>query len=65
MRRRHQYQKNAKLTEADVVRIRALRRASATGYAQIAALYGVKTETIARVCRRETWAHVPDYPKES
>lgn len=48
----------AKLTEADVVAIRA---ASAAGekHRHIAARYGVTDVTIAHVVHRKTWGHIP------
>ena len=48
---------NAKLTEADVLTIRA--RAAAGEYLQLIALdYGIGQENVSLIVRRETWDHV-------
>lgn len=47
----------AKLTEADVVAIRAARAEGATG-AELASQYGVHRTSIYHICRGDFWKHV-------
>lgn len=49
---------NAKLTENDVRRIRE-RRANGERFVDLAREFGVSGETIQRICRRQSWKHVP------
>lgn len=49
---------SAKLTEAQVVEMRALRAAGAT-FGELAAKYGVHRQTVIPAVKGETWAHVP------
>lgn len=48
----------AKLTEADVRRIRELVAAGQTGK-DVAALYGSSPSLVSLIVRRKKWAHVP------
>jgi hypothetical protein len=47
---------NAKLTEQDVISIRA--KSPQISYAKLAAEYGVHLMTIAQVITRKTWKHL-------
>jgi hypothetical protein len=49
---------NAKLTEADVVEIRA-RRTRGEPYRVIAAAFGITPTNACFICKRKAWAHVP------
>lgn len=49
---------NSRLTEAQVRQIRERYAFRKVTYAILAAEYGVSEDTIARVIKRETWAHV-------
>jgi hypothetical protein len=49
----------ARLTQHDVDLIRDLHEDYGLGYGRLAAKFGVCKETIARVCRYETWAQAP------
>lgn len=48
----------SKLTENDVLKIRAL-HSSGVSYRRIAAQFGVDHSNIACIVRRQTWAHLP------
>lgn len=48
----------AKLTQADIVEIRRLRRQGIT-YKRIAALFGVSPSTTHDIVSRKRWAHIP------
>lgn len=47
----------AKLTEAQVIEIRAQRAAGAS-YPSLSEKFGVSAYTIGEICRRESWGHV-------
>ena len=48
----------AKLTEADVLRIRELRATDHTRLSDLAAAYGVAVTTISGILHRRTWHHI-------
>ena len=50
----------AKLTEADVVAIRAAWDAGGVTLAALGARYGVAKGTINFIAKRKTWRHVPE-----
>lgn len=49
---------NAKLTEADVVAIRA-RRAAGETQSAVAASFGISGPTVCQIVKRRRWGHVP------
>lgn len=55
---------NRKLSDDDVRAIRQ-RLASGSSRAWIAAKYGLATETVAKIARRDTFRHVRDLPEAS
>ncbi len=50
---------HAKLTEAEVLQIRQLRK-NGKSLSQLAKEFGVQHSAVRRVCNRETWRHVLD-----
>jgi HNH endonuclease/Helix-turn-helix domain len=50
--------KNSRLTEEDVIAIRALYD-QGWSYGRLAARFSVNKSTIARIVRRQTWQHIP------
>lgn len=50
--------KHHKLTSAMVIEIRRLRAAGAGTYKEIGARFGIKKETVWKIVRGESWAHV-------
>jgi DNA invertase Pin-like site-specific DNA recombinase len=55
---RGESRRNAKLTESDVIKIRALRKYGNT-LQSIANLFGVSNPTVHLICARKKWAHIP------
>ena len=53
----------AVLTDGEVRAIRAADAVKLVSRLEQAQMYGVGKETIARICRRETYAWVPDEPE--
>ena len=51
--------KSAKVTEADVLVIRR-RKKEGESYNKIAADYPISKASVAQICKRQTWAHVPE-----
>jgi hypothetical protein len=49
----------AKLTERAVAEMRACYAAGGASYSQLAKRYGVGLQAVAKIIRRERWAHVP------
>lgn len=49
---------SARLTESEVMEIRCLRK-SGMYYKQIAVRFGVRLETVRRICLGRTWSHLP------
>jgi uncharacterized protein YjcR len=49
----------AKLTESDVIAIRARYAEGGVTYKKLGEQYGVSGSAIARVVRRENWKHIP------
>ena len=47
----------AKLTEADILRIRAM-GAEGWSYTAIASVYGVTANNVSYIIRRKTWKHI-------
>ncbi len=52
----------AKLTEQDVLEIRALHAAEAMSKKGMGLYYGVGVGTVEKVAKRKTWGHVPPRP---
>jgi DNA-binding MarR family transcriptional regulator len=48
----------AKLTEADVLRVREIYAKGYRSLGEIARQFGVSKSTVAGICNRRTWKHV-------
>jgi hypothetical protein len=52
---------HAKLTEADVIRMRAIREQSKTPYYKLGPMFGVTTMTAYRACTGKNWSRIRAY----